>query len=82
MNKRGAAFLGIITAIIIFMAGALMIEHYKDTITSTRTTLDCSNYTGISDGTKLVCLEIDLLLPYFILTLLSIAGGFIAETLT
>lgn len=83
MNKNGQAMLGaaIVTAIIIFIVGSMTIDLIKPEITTARnsTGLDCSNYTGISDGTKLTCLGVDIIIPYFFLLVLSISGGVIVS---
>lgn len=75
MNKKGSAFLGVILAVAIFMFGSQFIPPVADTVLSTRVGLDCTNVAGITDGTKATCLVVDLGVPYFILTLISIAGG-------
>jgi len=81
MNKKGAIFLGCIVALMIFLAGTLFIEHFKSDITTARTDLSCSNPTTISDGTKVLCLMMDGLVPYYILVFLSLVGGFVMEAL-
>ncbi len=81
-NKKGMAFLGIATALMIFMVGTLFIDHFKTDITSSRTNLDCGNSAGISDGTKLLCLVVDMTIPYFVLILISIAGGMVIDLVT
>lgn len=81
-NKRGQSLgLGVITAIMIFIIGMTCINFLKTDITSARSSsgLDCSNTTGISDGTKITCLVVDLTIPYFILLVCSIAGGLIVS---
>ena len=81
MNKKGAGFLGVIVALVIFMSGVLFIEHLETDITTTRIDLDCTNL-SISDGTKLQCLVVGITVPYYFVLLLSLAGGFITEILT
>lgn len=82
MNRRGGIMLGILIAFMVFVAGALIIEPMKDNITITRGELNCSNVGSISDGNKLTCLIVDGALPYFIITFLSIAAGFIGRYVT
>lgn len=76
MNKRGQnLLLAILTAIIIFMAGMLFLNHVMDDVTLTRTIgLDCTSST-ISDGTKLTCLGVDLVIPLLIMVIVSTAAG-------
>ena len=79
MNKRGQSlFLSIVVALAIFMIGSLFINFITPEITITRdsTHLDCSN-DDISDGNKLSCLAVDIVVPYFIIIILSAAGGII-----
>ena len=81
MNNKGQTmFIAIIVACMIFFAGAIMVNFFKDDITSARTSMDCTNPT-ISDGSKLTCLGIDIVIPYFIIVFLSAAGGLIASRL-
>ena len=81
MKSKRAQTLGlaIIIAITIFLVGMLSLNYLKPEITRARdaSNLDCSNVAGISDGTKLTCLAVDVVLPYFILLVFSVAGGLI-----
>jgi len=80
MNNKGQfAQLGltIVIAVMIFMSGMIFINVIKDSVVDARTALSCSSALIISDGTKLTCLGIDIILPYFILTIFSLAGGLI-----
>ena len=81
MNNKGQAMLGaaILSAIFLFIIGMMVVDLIKPEITTARAVanLDCTNSTGISDGTKLTCLGIDLLIPYFFLLIISITGGVI-----
>jgi len=85
-NKKSQTLgISIIIAITIFIIGAMMINFLKPEVTRARdaTNLDCSNTanfpTGISDGTKMVCLVVDLVIPYFIILIFSVAGGLITS---
>jgi hypothetical protein len=80
MNNRGAMGFSIVIGIMIFLIGIPIINILKPEIDVARGSsgLDCSNV-SISDGTRLTCLGVDLVIPYFILIVLSVAGGFIAE---
>ena len=77
MNKKAGIFVGVIVAVFLFMAGILFVEHLKTDVTVARTDLDCSNVAGISDGTKLLCLVVGGAIPYFIILLISVIGGWI-----
>lgn len=74
--------LKIAVALFVFLAGVLFIQHLGDGVLSARTGLDCSNAAGISDGTKLTCLFVDVVVPYFILLLLSITFAWVGDLLT
>lgn len=77
MNNKGAGLLiAIVIAVMIFAAGMLFMNFIKDDVTSARLGMDCTNST-ISDGAKVTCLGIDIVIPYFILGILSSAGGII-----
>lgn len=85
-NKRAQTLgISIIVSIVIFLVGMMMINILKPEVTNARaaTGLDCSNTadfpTGISDGTKLTCLVVDLVIPYFIILIFSVAGGLIVS---
>jgi hypothetical protein len=79
MNNRGQTLmLSVVFAVILFFAGALFLNFLPSEVTTARSAsaLDCQNST-ISDGTKLTCLVVDTTIPYWILLILSSAGGFI-----
>ena len=78
-NKKGqAAILGIMVGIFVFMLAMVFINPLKDVISDARDSdqLDCTN-SSISDGNKMTCLIVDLILPYFIAAVLAVAGGWI-----
>ena len=79
-NKAQTMFIAVLIAGMIFFTGVIFINFIKDDITTTRTSMDCSNST-ISDGAKLTCLGIDIVVPYFIVVFISAAGGLIAARL-
>ncbi len=76
MNNRGTLGIAIVGAIMFFIIGMMSINFIKDAVTDVRTAsnLDCSDLT-ISDGTKLTCLGIDLVVPYFIILVISVSFG-------
>jgi len=85
MNKIGQARAGsmgtaIIVALFLFIVGLMSINFITTEVTTARasvTGLDCANVAGISDGNKLTCLAVDLVVPYFIILIFSAAGGYI-----
>jgi len=83
-NKKGQTLgISIIIGITILIVGLMSINFVRDEVTDVRLAsgLDCSNSTGISDGTKLTCLAVDLVVPYFLLLVLSAVGGIIVARL-
>lgn len=80
MNKKGTLYMGIVFAFFFFLFGMLMLSFIKDGVTSARIDADCTN-SSISDGNKLVCLGLDSSVPYFIVGILTLVGGFIGREL-
>jgi len=78
-NKGQAAMVGLLIGVFIFLLGMGFVDPIKDVITEARgaSQLDCNN-ASISDGNKMTCLAVDLILPYFILVILAIAGAWIS----
>lgn len=78
MNKKAQMSLGIaiVIAILIFLMGIPVINILKPEIDTARGSsgLDCTN-TSITDGNRLTCLGVDIVLPYFIWIVLASAGG-------
>jgi hypothetical protein len=84
MNNKGqigSLGVAVIVAVMLFIAGMLAVNFVRDSITDTRTQLTCST-PGISDGTKLACLLVDIVVPYFIVIIISAAGGLITYRFT
>jgi len=77
-GKRGNIFFGVVLGLGLFVAGTLFIPFIADDITTARTALSCSSPTTITGGTMLLCLTVDIVVPYFILFFVSVALGFIA----
>ena len=75
-KKKGNFMMTAIIALAFWMFGILIIGLIMPDISITRSSdsLDCSNMT-ISDGNKLSCLGVDMIVPAFILSLLIIGGG-------
>lgn len=77
-NKRGNVFLGIWVGIFVWMMGIMFLPYLTDDVTTARSSsqLDCAN-TSITDGTKLDCLNVDLVVPYALWLFFSLAVGLI-----
>lgn len=76
MNRKGQnLLLALITAVMIFMAGMLFLNQVMNDVALSRTIgIDCSSDT-ISDGAKVTCIGIDLVIPILIIAIVSAAGG-------
>ena len=83
MKSKKAQSMGIavVIAITLFIIGMTVVNILKPEVTSARssTGLNCTG--DISDGTKLTCLAVDLVIPYFIIIIISAAGGLITARL-
>lgn len=77
MNNKGQLGLGIIAAIMIFIIGMTSINFVADEVTNTRANLSCASASTISDGTKILCLVVDITVIYWIIIILSIVGGLV-----
>jgi len=81
MNKLGQTFgLSILYAIVIFIFGILMVNFLTPEINTSHNAMSCTD-TSISSGSKLTCLFVDIVKPYWILAILSLAGGVILDRL-
>lgn len=76
-SKKGNIYFAVVIALIIWIAGILILPFITDDIDTFRTDMDCEN-NSISNTSKVVCLAGDSLVPYFLWTLISLALGFIA----
>ena len=75
-NKKGQTLgLAIMSSVVFFIIGMMMINFLMPEITTARAELDCTNATGISDGVKLICLATDSTVPYWIMLVFSVAIG-------
>ena len=81
-DKRGSLFFAFISGFMLFMAGLVFMNFIMPEVDGARVSMNCSNSTNISDGNKLTCLGIDGTIPYFILVIFSVAGGFIIDKIT
>ena len=79
MKNKGGQTLGIaiMVALFLFIVGMMSVNFLKDEVSGARDSnnLNCSG--DISDGNKLTCLAVDIVIPYFIITIISVSGGFI-----
>lgn len=78
--------MGVMVGLFLFMVGMIIfnfidIDTWEDGTDSLIKELNCDD-SGISDGTKLTCLMGELALPYFIIVVISAAGGIITSKLT
>jgi len=82
MNNKGqnTLFFSIIVGVLIFLIGVIFVNFITPEVTNARNVdnLDCTN-SSISDGTKLGCLVVDIAVPYYIITIISMAGGIITS---
>lgn len=80
-NNKGqvsSIYFAIIVGIMIFLVGMTLLNFITPEITRARVSLDCTN-SSITDGTKATCLVTDSIMPYIILLILSISGGYITD---
>ena len=78
-NKKGQFGIAIITSIVLIIIGFMCINFVKDEVTDARTDLNCSDAANISDGTKLLCLVVDITVVYWIWIIFSAAIGIITS---
>ena len=76
-KKSQTRAISIMVALFLFIVGMMSVNFLKDEVSRARDSdnLDCSG--DISDGNKLTCLAVDFVIPYFIITVISVSGGFI-----
>ena len=81
-TKAQTMFIALLVAGMIFFAGVIFVNFIKDDVSTARGVdkMDCAN-PAISDGSKVACLGIDIVIPYFIVIFLSATGGLIAAKL-
>ena len=75
-GKKGQTFgIAILSSIIIFIIGIMCINFLMPEVSTARTDLNCANAGDITDGTKFLCLLVDVQVPYFIWLVFSISLG-------
>lgn len=77
MNKKANFFASILIALMVMIAGFTVLNFIKTEVTNTRTQINCA--APASDGTKIMCLSVGIVVPYFIIILLGIVAGLITE---
>ena len=79
-NKKGSIPLIILIAVVYFIFGMLIFQLVKPDVTRvvSPTELNC---TGLPDtsGDMVTCIIVDSVIPLIILTVLSVAGGYVTE---
>ena len=82
INKKAQTLgIAILSAVIVFIIGFMIINFLMPEVNTGRTSLMCSSPSTISDGTKLLCLVMDIAVPYWILLILSVSVGMITDRL-
>jgi hypothetical protein len=77
-NKAQGLFMGLVFAVVIWIAVILFLPIVISLVDTGRTGLQCS-LGSITDGTKLMCLMMDGAIPYLIWTIISLSIGLIIE---
>jgi len=78
MNKKAQSLgLGIMGFLLVILVGFMSVNFLMTEVSQARVDLDCTNVANIEDGVKLLCLTHDLVIPYWIWIILSIAIGII-----
>lgn len=76
MNSKGQSLIfAIMTAVVIFMAGMLILNHLMADVSIARTIGISCDDTTISDGAKVTCIGIDFLIPILIVAIVSTSVG-------
>lgn len=90
MNKKGQVMImSIIVGIMIFVSGMIFLNFIKievedarnETLANGQMGYNCDNSTGLTAGEQITCLVIDSVIPYYIIIIVSFAGGVITDRL-
>lgn len=83
INKKGQTlFLGILIGVMLFIFGMLFLNYVKPEVSTAKIIgLDCTN-PNISDGNKVACLGVDLVMPLLIFAIVSVGIGSILSRFT
>ena len=81
-KAQGHLLIVILIAFFLFIIGMVVLNFIKSEVTRARgiDQLDCSSDT-ISDGNKVTCLLVDIVVPFFIIIIFAAAGGIITAKL-
>jgi L-lactate permease len=84
MNSKGQSLYGIIlTAIIALIVGMLFLNFIKPEVDNSMNAMNCGTdknpNMSLTDGQKSMCLVGESISPYYILAILGVIGGLIAE---
>ena len=78
MNKKGQSMgLSIMGLIFFIIIGLASINFFFDEVDTARTELRCANADAITDGGKLTCLVVDLVISYWIWNVISVGIGLV-----
>jgi len=78
MNHKGQSLgLAIMGMIFVILIGFASINFFFNEVDNARAGLSCSSPETISDATKLLCLVVDLTIPYWIWIILSVGIGWV-----
>jgi len=78
MNNKGQlALVGMMIGIFVILFAVISISPLADVVETQlgASQLDCEN-ASITDGAKMTCLALDLIVPYFFLTVIALAGAY------
>jgi len=82
MGNRGqTVMLAILFAAMFFLLGIVIVNFIQPDVRDAQVSLDCNSASVISDGTKIACLITDGVVPYFIILIVSTAGGIVTSKL-
>jgi len=81
MKQAQSLGLSIMSAIFILIIGFLFLNFLMPEITDFRIELNCASPSDITDGTKLLCLVGDIIVPYWIILVFSVVIGLITMRL-
>ncbi len=81
-SKKGQTLgIAIISALVFLIIGLTVVNFITPEVDTARTDLNCSSPDDISDGTKLLCLAVDITVIYWIIIVFSVLiGGIVAQT--
>ena len=79
MNNKGQTMgMTIISIIFIVLIGLTTINFFFTPVSDARVSLNCASSATISDGTKLLCLVLDVTIPYWVYLIFAIIIAAIA----